>query len=442
MRIVILTTGSRGDVQPYVALAAGLQAAGHPVRVATHADFAPLARERGLDFFRLADSSRHWHATAAGGDMIHSNGDPLAFARHFVRMREPLMSELMARSCEAAHGADLVIGSPTTIGIAYSVAEKHGVSLMPAYYLPMAPSRSLPSCFAPEPPGWLPGRGLFNFLSHFVLSGYLWQLLRPSYNRARQDVLGLPPLPLWGPPLRVFRNIPALHGYSPLVVPRPAEWGANHAVTGFWFLDTAAHWRAPARLLDFLASGPPPVCVGFGSMHSRGAERMTELAVEALRRCRVRGILLTGWGGLGAGRAADDVYVTEAVPHDWLLPRTAAVIHHGGAGTTAAAVRAGVPSVVIPFMADQPFWGRRVHALGVGPPPIPCRELTAGRLAAALRTALECPQTRRRAAWLGARVREEDGVARAVEAVEMFYPRADRRAHAPARAERVLHKIG
>src|SRR5207244_1627307 len=161
--------------------------------------------------------------------------------------------------CDAAcAGADLVLAPTTVFGVAYSVAEKRGLPLLPAHCLPMAPTRELPSCLMPEPPAWLPCRGLVNFLSHFLVRGYLWQLLRPAVNRARREVLDLPPLPVSGPPLRLFRSVPTLHGYSPLVVPRPADLGDNHALTGYWFLDTPAHWRPPARLLDFLSAGPPP----------------------------------------------------------------------------------------------------------------------------------------------------------------------------------------
>ena len=437
MRIVIVTTGSRGDLQPFVALGLGLRAAGHKVGVATHSDFGTFVRERGLEFDAIAGSSRRMHASAVGGDMIHSGGNPLSFVRHFARLREGLFPDFMARCDEVCADADLVIATPTAFGVAYSVAEKRRLPLLPAFYLPMAPCRGQACPLGPDAPAWLPARGLFNLVSHFVINGYLWNLLRPAFNRARQEVLGLPPLPLWGPPLRVFRSAPTLYGYSPLVVPRSPDIAANHAITGFWFLNTAPGWQPPPRLLDFLASGPPPVVVGFGSMHSRDARRVTELAVSALTRSHQRGILLTGWGGLSAVHRSDDIFVAESLPHDWLFPRSAAVVHHGGAGTTAAALRAGVPSVVVPFMADQPFWGRRVQQLGVGPRPVPFRELTAARLADAIQKAVPCPETRRRAAWLGARLREEDGVGRAVEALHDCLPVLERqwgRQAEPARA--------
>jgi UDP:flavonoid glycosyltransferase YjiC (YdhE family) len=189
-------------------------------------------------------------------------------------------------------------------------------------------------------------------------------------------------------------------------------------MTGYWFLDRPQGWQPPAALVDFLQAGPPPVVVGFGSITVRDPEETTVLVLSALRAARQRGLLLTGWGGLSQADLPDDVFKLEAVPHDWLFPRAAAVVHHGGAGTTAAALRAGVPSIVVPNFMDQPFWAQRVVALGAGPRPIPRNRLNAARLSAALRAAVEDESFRARAAAVGRRLRAEDGVGRAVEAFE------------------------
>jgi sterol 3beta-glucosyltransferase len=192
-------------------------------------------------------------------------------------------------------------------------------------------------------------------------------------------------------------------------------------VTGFWFLP-APGWRPPPRLAAFLESGPPPVYVGFGSMVSAEAARAGRAAVAALRRCGRRGVLATGWGGLEADGWGDDMCAIDAAPHDWLFPQMAAVVHHGGAGTVAAALRAGVPQVGVPSWGDQIFWARRAAALGVGPPPLPRTRLRADSLAAALERALDDPRTRRRAAALAAIIAGEDGVGRAVAAIEARFP--------------------
>jgi UDP:flavonoid glycosyltransferase YjiC (YdhE family) len=191
-------------------------------------------------------------------------------------------------------------------------------------------------------------------------------------------------------------------------------------VTGYWFLPGDPGRALPADLEAFLAAGGPVVSIGFGSMAGEDGEALTELVVGAVRDAGVRAVLLSGWGGLGGPGAADDVYVADALPHEVLFPRMSAVVHHGGAGTTGAGIRAGVPTLVVPFGVDQPFWASRVVALGVGPRPIPRKAMTRARLAAGLRAAVEDRAMADRAAALGELVRSEDGVAAAVAVIEQF----------------------
>ena len=185
--------------------------------------------------------------------------------------------------------------------------------------------------------------------------------------------------------------------------------------TGYWFLDRP-DWRPPDELVDFLEAGPPPVSIGFGSMNNVGPEEITTRVLEALRRSGQRGILLTGWGGIGSADLPDEVFKADDVPHDWLFDRVRAAVHHGGAGTTAASLRAGLPTVVVPFFPDQVFWGWRVAKLGAGPEPVPRKTLTSDRLAAAILRATTDAAMEKRAWLLGEKIRAEDGVARAVEA--------------------------
>ncbi|HLJ97164.1 MAG TPA: glycosyltransferase [Gemmataceae bacterium] len=418
MRIVIPSTGSRGDVQPYLALALGLQAAGHKVRLATHSDFADWVTSCGIGFFPIEDGARALHETEAGQRMIGANGDPFAFMRWYARLREPLMAGLMSRCLAACRDADLILVTTTAFFPGHSVAEKLGVPAWLASLQPTNPSRDFPNCLFPDGPRWPGFREVYNLGTHFLAGEYWWQQVRSAVNQARQQVLGLPPLPFLGPPPSMFSEVPTLYGFSAAVLPRPTDWGPGHEITGYWFLDHPADWRPPSELVRFLETGSPPVCAGFGSMRHPAAEEATALVEEALEQVGQRGILLTGWGGLARYRGSDRIFVADSVPHDWLFPRTAAVVHHGGAGTTAAACRAGVPSVIVPFMADQSFWGHRIQALGVGPAPIPRGQLSVERLAHALHTALSDPIMRRKAAALGERLRAEDGVARAVAVVQ------------------------
>jgi UDP:flavonoid glycosyltransferase YjiC (YdhE family) len=432
VRITIPTTGSRGDVQPYVALGAGLRRAGHRVRLATHADFEAMARRNGLEFFAVEASGRELHGTATADRMPRAGGNPFVFLREFARLRQPLVRSLLANTWEACADTDLVLLTPTALLVGWSAAEKRGLPTCWTSLQPTSPSRHLANFLFPDWPPRLPGAGAYNLLTHWVAGEVLWQFIRPALNEARREALDLPPLPLPGPLDLMFAPTPRLYGYSAHLVPPPPDWGDNHHVTGFWFLDAAPDWTPPPGLEEFLAAGPPPVYVGFGSMRDRDASAVTALVLEALSRAGRRGVLHTGWGGLREVPPSERFFPVGPVPHDWLFPRVAAAVHHGGAGTVAAALRAGIPSVLVPFMADQPFWARRLFALGVAPAPVPRKRLTAERLAAAIRAAVEGPEIRRRAAELGAKVRAEGGVGRAVAVLDAYA----RRLPAPARPER------
>jgi sterol 3beta-glucosyltransferase len=275
-------------------------------------------------------------------------------------------------------------------------------------------------------PGYSPTEAFFNpmlgggdrgpWLNRLSYSLFFKLALLPYrglINRWRSEALALPPvqseLVLRGQP------IPKLYSYSPQIVPIPQDWDDSSVVTGYWFLDRAANWEPPADLVAFLAQGAPPVYVGFGSMVSQDAEHLTRLTLDALHQSGQRAILATGWGGLSAEEVPNQVYVLKAAPHDWLFSHCAAVVHHGGAGTTGAGLRAGKPTLICPFIGDQPFWGQRVFELGVGPHPIPQRQLTSDSLTQALRTLVTDAAMQQRAADLGASIRDEQGVACAVE---------------------------
>jgi UDP:flavonoid glycosyltransferase YjiC (YdhE family) len=253
----------------------------------------------------------------------------------------------------------------------------------------------------------------------------MWQGFRSADKLARRKVLGLRPAPFWGPfNASSTKGIPILYGYSPSVIPPPYDWDDTVHVTGYWFLDPGDDWTPDPALVEYLRAGPPPVYVGFGSMSNRKPEETVDLILEALARTGQRAILLSGWGGLQKADLPGSVLMVDSVPFSWLFQRVAAVVHHGGAGTTSAGLRAGVPSIVVPFFADQPFWGRRVVELGVGPEPIPRRKLTAGRLAQAIHSAVSDQTLRQRAAELGSAIRAEDGVARAVAIIQQLEGRA------------------
>lgn len=418
MRLFFLTLGTRGDVQPFVALGRAMQGRGHEVTVCTSFGLAPFVEGHGLRYSYLNNDILDLVNSEAGRRAVSETGvlGSLRWMVEAARLFKPIFRRTLAEEWEAARGAEAIIYHPQAVG-GYHIAEALGIPGVMADPLPTwVPTASFPNLVAPD----LGLGGWYNRLTYRVLP----VLTRAMYGSVvtcwRREALGLPRRPLFADELvrADGRPVPVLLGFSPSVVPPPPDWPENVKVTGDWFLDEAPDWQPPPGLRDFLESGPPPVFVGFGSMAGRDPARTTQIVLDALMLSGQRGILVTGWGGLECVDAPEGVYVAESVPYDWLLPRVAAVVHHGGAGTTAAGLRAGKPSVICPFVADQPFWGKRVAELGVGPRPIPQRRLDAIELGVAIRMALTDPQMQRRAADLGARIRGEDGTANAATLIE------------------------
>ncbi|HSG45608.1 MAG TPA: glycosyltransferase, partial [Anaerolineales bacterium] len=388
----------------------------HKVRFAAPDNFESLAREYSLDFSPLGVDTQKILGT--GG--IDPDQNILLWFREVIRSLKPLTERITENTWLACQGAELIIHS--LVGIwAYHVAEKLGVPCCFASPMPgIAPTRAYPNPNGLFPS--LPLGGGYNRLTH-ILSGHLFQLFTgPLINRYRKEKLHLPAIPLGEYPYFHIGGRPQtlFCSYSPIISPRPPDWGDNIHLCGYWFLDPVPDWQPPARLVSFLEAGPPPVYIGFGSMANRTPQKTAQLVQEALELSGQRGILAAGWGGLDNANLPDNTFALDSVPHAWLFPRMAAVVHHGGAGTTGAGFRAGVPSILVPHLGDQPFWAKRVTELGVGPQPIPRKKLTAEQLAAAITIATTDQNMRARAATLGKRIRAEDGVARAIEIIEGF----------------------
>jgi UDP:flavonoid glycosyltransferase YjiC (YdhE family) len=262
-------------------------------------------------------------------------------------------------------------------------------------------------------PGWLNG------FSHRFSTQVFWRAGNAGYNRLRRRAPADFPVRLYWPfkPAPDRPLTPLVFAISPVVLPRPADWDSEHIhLPGYFFMDDHGY-EPPETLHRFLEAGDPPICVTFGSMVNRESERITRAALDAVRSTGCRAIFLTGWGERQSERRQDSTLFMEAAPHDWLFSRCRAVVHHGGAGTTAAGLRAGVPSILIPHTADQPFWGSRVAAIGAGPKPIPVKQLTSGALAAAIKQA-DMEIIRRRAGEIGRLIRTENGVGETVALIE------------------------
>ena len=421
MRITITTAGSRGDVQPYVALGLGLKEAGHEVRLATYTPFEGFVRGHGLGYHPITGDP--------GGivaDLIESGLNPVKFTRTFRRFFGSILERNLAEYGKACQDADAVVYSPVGFFGQY-IAEEMGLPAVGAAVQPLfSRTRCFPSSLLGRPPGGFltggPLGGFYNYLTYLAAEQLFWQVMRPVSGEARKK-LGLDPLPFFGPFADMNQSrSPILHGWSPSVLPEPPEWGDWLCTTGYWFLDRSG-WQPPDELIDFLDAGPAPVSVGFGSMNDADPEEITTQVLEALRRTGQRGLLLTGWGGISNTDLPDEVFKVDEIPYDWLFGRVRTAVHHGGAGTTAASLRAGVPTAVVPFFTDQAFWGWRVMILGLGPEPIPRAKLSAERLAGAILAATDVG-IRERARLLGEEIRTEDGVGRAVEAFHRLVVRA------------------
>jgi UDP:flavonoid glycosyltransferase YjiC (YdhE family) len=410
MRIDILAIGSLGDVQPYVALGLGLQKVGHRIRIVTLSGFEEVVRGHGLDHLSIVGSLRDIVDTAAGRNWIAHRTSTLGFLRGFVRVAGSLIEAGIASYWHACRDVEALIVSPMGLLVGAHIAERLRAPLIRTQVYPRYDWEGRRNLVAAV-------RGEWTVFLGAVFQLLIWSKLRRSTNAARWKILALPPLPLREPFSAMDRDrIPLLQAYSPAVVPRPPHWGDWIHVTGYWFLDDPTGWVPPGELVDFLGSGPPPVFVGFGSTPFPEPEAATDLVVRALARAGQRGVLVAGESGLATGRLNDDVLSVDFVPHGWLFPQVCAAVHHGGAGVTGAALRAGLPSIAVPVFGDHPFWGQRVFKLGAGPRPIPAKRLTDDALASAIR-ATASKEMRRRAAALGEQIRGEDGVARAVEAI-------------------------
>lgn len=410
MRISILTIGSRGDVQPFVALGLGLREAGHEVVLATGEGFGGVVAEHGLRHAAL-DVGFMERLQSSDGRAAVSGKRLLGAIREAASMYRRVLDGEWA----AARGSDAVVYHPKALG-GYHIAEALGVPGFLSHPVPMfSPTRAFPNPV-------LPVASLGGSLNKLSYEAFLRLMTAPFgrvINRWRAETLGLAPRRFWAGELEVRgRPVRRLVCCSAHVVPAPADWGRSTSVTGHWFLDGAEAWEPPAPLAKFLAAGPPPVYVGFGSLAGWTPKRVVAAAVEALRRSGQRGVLVTGRGAVPPN-LPDSVFAIESAPHDWLFPRTSAVVHHGGAGTTAEGLRAGRVTVVCPTsINDQAFWGRRVFELGAGPEPIPQRRLTAEELGRAIHDAVTDAGMRRHAGELGTKIRAEKGVRRAVEIIE------------------------
>ncbi len=417
MKITILTIGSRGDVQPYVALGIGLKKAGHQVKIATHENFEEFVKERGLEFFPLRGNAIELLESKFGMAMLESEINPVKTLYSMLKLIDPMFEELITDMWSASQGSEALICSTLSLP-GFCIAEKLKIPSIFAILQPMIRNTTHSSLFFPDIPNIPVIKPIYNWYSFILTEQVLWQNTKKMTNKMRKELMELPPLPFWGIFSRFYQKknpIPTILGYSPHVIQREAEWMEWMQITGYWFLDKQENWQPPADLTSFLESGDPPVYIGFGSMRTRNPEETAETVIKALKKSKKRGILMKGWGGLNSSKINDDeIFFIDSVPHDWLFPKMAAVIHHGGAGTTSAGLRAGVPGIIVHFFGDQIFWGKKIHELKVGSKPIPIKKLNSDNLSAAINQVTSDNEIKYHAKKLSEKINSENGVDNAV----------------------------
>lgn len=410
MNITILTFGSRGDVQPFLPLSLGLISRGHNVILAAPPRFKNLIEEYGITFFPLA-------------------GDPEELSRrlndagyNFIKQVKELMShavdigvEMLHQTEEACRDADLIIHTFAHAVGAHTLAREKNIPDIHIQTFPMfAPTGDYPNVTMPNF-----GNRFLNRLTHTLSMQITMLTSTMGFEQVRRRA-GLPKRKLYHPfkddPPRL--RTPILCAWSPSLLPPSSDWNPHVHVTGYYFLPENKSYSPPPELDEFLKSGKPPVCVSFGSMVNKNAGKIDAIIRDVLKQTGNRGIILSGWGSAHRESTSDLLYL-ESAPHDWLLPKCKMLIHHGGAGTISAGLRAGIPQVVVPFMADQPFWGDRVHAVGVGPTPIRVSQLSVEKMAVAMAEA-ETNIILERAQVTGQHIRGETGVDTAVKLIESY----------------------
>ncbi|EEU35053.1 uncharacterized protein NECHADRAFT_44809 [Fusarium vanettenii 77-13-4] len=425
LNIVIQVVGSRGDVQPFIALGNELQRHGHRVRLATHDTFANFVRDSGLEFYPIGgDPAELMAYMVKNPGLIPSMKSLKAGEIQKKRTMVQEMLEKLWHSClrpDPSTGqpfvANAIIANPPSFAHIHC-AQALGIPVHLMFTMPWSSTRAFPHPLANLKNAGSDPR-LENYISYSVVEWLTWQGLGDLINKWRKSI-DLEEVDMFDAPmLAQTLKIPFTYCWSPALVPKPSDWASHIDVCGFFFRD-APQYSPPEDLVRFLAAGPPPVYIGFGSIVLDNPEEMISIILEAVRVSNARAIISKGWSNLG-GSESGSIYWIGDCPHEWLFQHVAAVFHHGGAGTTACGLKNGMPTTIIPFFGDQPFWGQMVANAGAGPNPIPHAELTVENLSEAIMYCLS-PEASAAAASIAAKMASEMGVRTAVQSFHRHLP--------------------
>lgn len=417
IKITLLTTGSRGDVQPFLLLGKRLVERGHEVMLCASPNLLDGETKYGVSLKPIGPSTDR--VLADTGEWV-AKGQTRKAWKKGAKAGEELYLGMGRDAFEAIQVArpDLIIFKYAWIA-GYNFAEKMGIPCMSVEFFPSTPTKEFPCFYSGE--GKDRGRLLNALVWWYYEQIVCYHYIRPLINYRRVQ-MGLKPFPRSNPKKhwRKPGGVPLFYPYSPAILPKPSDWPEHFHVTGVWHQFVPEDWAPPAALVAFLEKGPKPVYIGFGSLPNN-PENTLDIILKAVEISGKRAIIFSGPFGVGAEKnLPETVFCVHDVPHVWLFPRMAAVVHHGGAGTTMAGVAAGVPSVITPAVIDQHSWAKRIYELGVGPEPVLFYELTAEKLAAVIQTATEDETMRLRAEELGEIVRAEDGLQTTVELIETY----------------------
>lgn len=418
-KFTLLTIGSRGDVQPYLALAKGLQEEGHDVTIATHSEFKEWIEGHNVKFREIAGNPTELMAL-----MVRHGSMSVTFIKEASSKFRSWITELLSSSWDACQGTDILIESPSAMGGVH-IAEALGIPYMRAFTMPWTRTRAYPHAFIV--PDQKKG-GSYNYLTHVMFETLFWKGISGQVNRWRQNELGLPRTSL----LKLQQTkIPFLYNISPSIFSPSVDFPDWVKVTGYWFLNEGgSNFNPPPELLEFLSlakeNGKKVVYIGFGSIVVKNAKSLTKAIVEAVQEADIYCILNKGWSDrlLDSDDKAEkekpeidlppEVFNSGAVPHDWLFPRIDAAVHHGGSGTTGATLRAGLPTIIKPFFGDQFFYASRVEQMGVG---LSLKKLNSKSLTKALNTVTSDFKMIEKCRSISERINHEDGVSAALEAI-------------------------
>lgn len=419
LNIAILVVGTRGDVQPFLAMAKRLQEFGHRVRLATHANFRNFVKLADIDFYPLGGDPRVLAGyMARNKGLIPSGPGEISIQRKQLKsIIESLLPACTEPDIETGmpFRAQAIIANPPAYGHSH-VAEALGVPLHIFFTMPWTPTSEFPHPLArvPQSAGY--------WLSYIVVDLLIWWGIRGYINDFRKKKLKLAPIAYFSTYNGSISHLPTGYMWSSHLVPKPKDWGPLVDVVGYCFLNLGSKYRPREEFVRWIQKGPQPIYIGFGSMPLDDTKKTTDVILEALKDTGQRGIIDRGWGDLGQfTEATENVFLIEDCPHDWLFPQCSAVVHHGGAGTTATGLKAGCPTTIVPFFGDQFFWGDRVHQRGLGPAPIPISELSIEKLSNAITFMLQ-PEVKSLAMELAKLIENEDGVAAAVNAFHRHLP--------------------